>query len=141
MGGTARARLGLPVFVTNIKLYRMKRILVVDDDLDILDLVRMALTMSGYSVQTLSRWETMEDTIHEFRPELVLLDVSLGTADGRDLCRKLKASPETGNIAVVLFSANIEMQKSMGECRADSFLAKPFDLQRLVKTIRDVMPQ
>lgn len=119
----------------------MKRILVVDDDLDILDLVKMALGMSGYSVETVSRWENMEDTIHEFRPELVLMDVSLGTADGRELCRKLKASPETSNIAVVLFSANIEMQKSVGECRADSFLAKPFDLQRLVKTVREALPE
>ncbi len=119
----------------------MKRILVVDDDLDILELVQMALTMNGYSVQTVSRWESMEDTIHEFQPELVLLDVSLGTADGRDLCRKIKESPDMGNIAVVLFSANIEMQKSVGECRADSFLPKPFNLKRLVGTIREVMPQ
>ena len=119
----------------------MKRILVVDDDLDILDLVRMALTMSGYDVQTVSRWELMEDTIHAFQPGLVLLDVSLGTADGRDLCRKIKTSPETGGIAVVLFSANIEMQKSVSDCNADSFLAKPFDLQQLVRTVREVLPQ
>jgi len=119
----------------------MKRILVVDDDLDILDLVRMALTMSGYDVQTVSRWEQMDETIQDFRPGLVLLDVSLGTADGRDLCRKLKASPNTGGIAVVLFSANIEMQKSVGDCHADSFLSKPFDLKRLVNTVRHVMPE
>jgi DNA-binding response OmpR family regulator len=118
----------------------MKRVLVVDDDLDILELVQMALSMNGYTVQTVSKWESMDDTIHSFRPQLVLLDVSLGTADGRDLCRKIKASPETSSIAVVLFSANIEMQKSVGECKANSFLPKPFDLQRLVKTIRDAMP-
>jgi DNA-binding response OmpR family regulator len=119
----------------------MKRILVVDDDLDILELVQMALSMKGYSVQTLSRWENMEDTIGRFRPELVLLDVSLGTADGRDLCLKLKTSPATRDIAVVLFSANIEMQKSVGDCMANSFLAKPFDLQGLTKTVVEALPQ
>jgi len=118
----------------------MKRILVLDDDLDILELVQMALSMNGYSVKTLSRWENLEDTIHDYRPELVLLDVSLGNADGRDLCLKLKTSPATRDIAVVLFSANIEMQKSVATCMADSFLSKPFDLQRLTKTVREALP-
>jgi DNA-binding response OmpR family regulator len=117
----------------------MKRILVLDDDLDILELVQMALSMNGYTVKTISRWENLEDTVQDYRPELVLLDVSLGTADGRDLCLKLKTSPATRDIAVVLFSANTEMQNSVGTCMADSFLAKPFDLQRLTKTVREAL--
>jgi len=118
----------------------MKRILVVDDDLDILELVQMALGMNGYQVETVSRWEGMDETIRRFGPELVLMDVSLGTADGRDLCRRIKEEPATSGIAVVLFSANIEMEKSVGDCRANSFLAKPFDLQKLMRVVREALP-
>jgi DNA-binding response OmpR family regulator len=115
----------------------MKKVLVVDDDTDILDLVQIALTMNGFSVKTESRWENMNRAIVDFTPQLILLDVSLGTADGRDLCKKLKEDASTKDIRIVLFSANIEMQNSIGQCQADSFIAKPFEIAGLVRTINN----
>ena len=96
----------------------MQKILVVDDDIDILALVKMTLTMNGFDVSILSRWENIDNTIHNFEPDLILLDVSLGGADGRDICKKLKAEKETKHIPVILFSANIEMEKSIDNCNA-----------------------
>jgi DNA-binding response OmpR family regulator len=116
----------------------MKKVLVVDDDMDILTLVKMALTMNGLEVETLSRWERIGGAISDFGPGLILLDISLGTADGREICKSLKAAEETRDIPVVLFSANIEFQKGLEECKAQGFIAKPFELAHLVETVRSL---
>jgi DNA-binding response OmpR family regulator len=84
----------------------MKRILVVDDEVDILFVIKMILTNNGFDVQTIPKWENMGQSILNFFPNLILLDVSLSGADGRDLCNKLKAAKATQHIPVILFSAH-----------------------------------
>lgn len=113
----------------------MKKILVVDDDKDILTLVKMTLTMNGYNTEVLSRWEAIDHSIRNFRPDLILLDVSLGGADGREICKRLKSQQETKQIPVILFSANIEMEKSIHNCNAQAFISKPYDLNYFLQTI------
>jgi DNA-binding response OmpR family regulator len=114
----------------------MKKILVVDDDIDILTLVKMTLTLNGFDTETLSRWEGIDHSIEKFRPDLILLDVSLGGADGREICRRLKSQEDTQHIPVILFSANIEMEKSLENCNAQAFISKPYDLNYFLQTIR-----
>jgi DNA-binding response OmpR family regulator len=114
----------------------MNKILVVDDDLDILTLVKIALTMNNFSVQAISRWEDISDTIRNFQPDLILLDVSLGGADGRNICKNLKHTEDTRHLPVVLFSANAEMGNYVEDCKANDFIAKPFELSHLMQTIR-----
>jgi DNA-binding response OmpR family regulator len=114
----------------------MNKILVVDDDIDILTLVKMTLTMNGFDVAILSRWESIYNTIENFAPDLILLDVSLAGADGREICKTLKAQKETQHIPVILFSANIEMEKSIENCNAQAFISKPYDLNYFLNTIR-----
>jgi DNA-binding response OmpR family regulator len=113
----------------------MKKILVVDDDVDILTLVKMALTMKGFIVEAIARWEELSNSIMQFKPQLILLDVSLNGADGRDLCKKIKEAEETNHIPVVLFSANSNMGTYIHECHAEAFIAKPFELADLVGTV------
>jgi DNA-binding response OmpR family regulator len=114
----------------------MKKILVVDDDIDILTLVKMTLTLNGFETEVLSRWEGVDQTIAKFRPDLILLDVSLGGADGREICRRLKSQEDTQHIPVILFSANIEMEKSLENCNAQAFISKPYDLNYFLQTIK-----
>ncbi len=114
----------------------MHKILVVDDDIDILTLVKMTLSMNGFDVSILSRWESINKTIENFGPDLILLDVSLGGADGREICKKLKAEKETSHIPVILFSANIEMEKSIENCNAQAFISKPYELNYFLNTIK-----
>ncbi|MES2430265.1 MAG: response regulator [Bacteroidota bacterium] len=113
----------------------MKKILVVDDDLDILTLVKLALTMNGFTVEAISRWEEVNNSLINFGPDLVLLDVSLNGADGRDICRKIKETDNTKHIPVILFSANANMSSFVHDCHAESFIAKPFELSHLLGTI------
>ena len=114
----------------------MDKILVVDDDIDILTLVNMTLTMNGYNVTMLSRWESINTTIESLEPDLILLDVSLAGADGREICKNLKARKETEHIPVILFSANIEMEKSIENCNAQAFISKPYELSYFLNTIK-----
>jgi DNA-binding response OmpR family regulator len=114
----------------------MDKILVVDDDIDILTLVNMTLTMNGFEVSVLSRWENINNTIKNFEPDLILLDVSLGGADGREICKNLKAEKETQHIPIILFSANIEMEKSIDNCNAQAFISKPYELGYFLNTIK-----
>ncbi|MEO6894589.1 MAG: response regulator [Ginsengibacter sp.] len=113
----------------------MNKILVVDDDLDILSLVQTILSMNNFDVEAISRWEEIYTKMSEFKPNLVLLDVMLGGADGREICKKLHLTKETENIPVVLFSANPDMGKYINECTAQDFVAKPFKISSLLETI------
>jgi two-component system, OmpR family, response regulator VicR len=114
----------------------MNKILVVDDDADILMLVKTILTMNKFEVEAISRWEKLDHSINNFKPDLVLLDVSLIGADGRDLCKKMKQEAATQHIPVILFSANADMGNYIQDCKAEAFIAKPFELSHLLKTIR-----
>ncbi len=114
----------------------MNKVLVIDDDIDILSLVKMTLDINGFTVETLSRWERIDSTIDIFVPDLILLDVSLSGADGREICKKIKSQKDTQHIPVILFSANIEMEKSIENCLAQAFISKPYELNYFLQTIR-----
>jgi DNA-binding response OmpR family regulator len=113
----------------------MKKILVVDDDLDILMLVKMTLKMNGYEVEALSRWQEIDNKIIDCNPDLIILDVSLGGADGRDICIRLKEANQTEHIPIILFSAHAEMGDSILSCKAQAFIAKPYELSHFLNTI------
>ncbi len=117
----------------------MKKILVVENDMDILALVQITLTMHHFNVEAISRWEDISDRLMRFKPDLILLDVSLDGADGRDICKKIKSSKETQHIPVILFSANSEMGNNIEDCRAQAFIAKPYELPYLLKIIEQYL--
>ena len=114
----------------------MHKILVVDDDVDILTLVKMSLQMHNFSVEGLSRWEQVEDCVKSFKPELILLDISLKGADGREICKKLKLADETKHIPIILFSANAELGNTYRECNAEGYIEKPYVLSNMLEKIR-----
>lgn len=115
----------------------MNKILVVDDNHDILDIVKLMLKMHSYQVKTISRWEEIPQSIRSFLPDLILLDISLSGADGRDICKELKNSNETKDIPVILFTAHHHLRNCVHECLADGFVTKPFrksDLLDMIET-------
>ena len=115
----------------------MKKILVVDDDPDILDVVSTLLkNHHHFDVQTTTKWKNVFDLTSTYKPDLILLDITLGGADGREICRQLKDSTLSKNIPVILFSANYNMGGNLKGCRADAFIQKPFEFSNLVDTIK-----
>ena len=109
---------------------------MVDDDIDILTLVKTILSVNQFTVETISKWENIHPGVEKFQPDLILLDVSLSGADGTEISRQLKQKSETQHIPVILFSANIEMAKKVADCGAQGYLSKPFMIKDLLQMIR-----
>jgi DNA-binding response OmpR family regulator len=114
-----------------------KRILVVDDDPDILDAIRFTLEDEGYVVTTTEKGEYAEN-LHDGNgglPDLIILDVLLSGKDGRSICRRLKSRGDTKHIPVIMISAHPDAADSSVEVGADAFLAKPWDIDELIALV------
>lgn len=113
----------------------MSKILVVDDDLDILVVMEILLSMKGYEVEVTAKWENTFDKIESFKPDLILLDVLISGNDGRVLCKQLKSDPVKKIIPVIMFSAHPSAAATIKEYGANDFIAKPFDVNDLLAKI------
>jgi DNA-binding response OmpR family regulator len=111
------------------------KILVVDDDKDILTVLQIFLTQYNYIVQSIFRWELIDKTIELFSPDLIILDIRLAGADGRTICKRLKADIDTKHIPIILFSANTNVEKSFTDYNANDFIAKPFEIGDLIDKV------
>ena len=80
----------------------MPRIYVIDDDKDLLTVVKSLLIKKGFDVYTFADWEIANNSMRIYEPQLILLDVFLSGIDGLDICQKLKASPSTRHIPILL---------------------------------------
>jgi DNA-binding response OmpR family regulator len=122
------------VWVLTKKL-NMNRVLIVDDNTDILWVVEVILKRYGFEVLTTLRGEEVLSKTKSFSPQLILLDVFLSGVDGIDVCNILKSTPETKDIPVIMISAHTNFKEIKKFCKADDFIAKPFDANELVKKI------
>ena len=113
----------------------MAKILVVDDDTDILSVMEILLSMKGFEVQVTSKGENTLPKTHSFKPDLILLDVLISGHDGRVICKQLKSDKETSHIPVIMFSAHPGAAASIAEYGANDFIAKPFDVNNLMKKV------
>jgi two-component system OmpR family response regulator len=115
------------------------RVLVVDDDDSIRDLLTMALEHSGYEVVLAATCHEARNAVERHRPELIVLDVMLPDGDGIDLCRRLRAS---GLRSPVLFltARDATSEKVRGlTVGGDDYLTKPFSLEELVARVRALL--
>lgn len=113
-----------------------KKILILDDNADILDMLSYLLVDSGYEIKTLLRGDKVFEAIHRFHPDLVLMDVMLANMDGRMICNKIKTNPETQKLPVILISGTHDLSESLNQQGApNDFVAKPFDIDYLLTKI------
>ncbi|WP_316846355.1 response regulator transcription factor [Pedobacter psychrodurus] len=118
----------------------MKKILVVDDNTDILELIVMIFELEGFEVVGLKNGLEMESMVATYQPDVILLDVLLGNVDGRYLCHLVKSDSKTSHIPVIMISAS-HAAKSIQEdyCHPDDFVSKPFDIDDLTARVRKVL--
>ena len=115
----------------------MKRILVVDDNLDILQIVKIILENYGFEVVVTPNGEETLLKADTFHPQLILMDVFLSSGiDGREICKTLKSKSETKDIPVILFSAQVKMEDGFKNWGADDFISKPFEVKELIGKIK-----
>jgi DNA-binding response OmpR family regulator len=113
----------------------MFRILIIDDDVDLLFLGSSLLRQRGFEVFSLSSADDAFEAVRSFKPHLILLDVKLGDQDGRNICLKLKRDPETNFIKIILYSAFPETSVEYSKYGADDFVVKPYEFNHLVERI------
>ncbi|MBD0280217.1 MAG: response regulator [Bacteroidota bacterium] len=114
----------------------MKKILVIDDDPDIITVIESLLRRQGYKVATAAQEVDAYKKVEQFVPDLILLDVLLSGVDGREICRRLKASEQFHTIPIIMLSAHPSAQKHIEAYKADDFLAKPFQVPELLQRIK-----
>lgn len=114
------------------------RILVVDDEEDILELVRYNLTREGYEVEGLTTGEQALTKVREQPPDLIVLDLMLPGIDGLEVCRLLKNNAETEHIPIVMLTAKGEDADIVVglELGADDYITKPFSPRVLVARVK-----
>src|SRR5215216_940769 len=113
----------------------MTKVLIIDDDPDVRIVMNMLMKKQGYEVETASHREEAMEKLHEFRPSLVLLDVLLSGADGREICQEIKADPEMQHIPVIMFSAHPGAAGNIDSYGADDFITKPINTEVLLEKL------
>ncbi|MBU4199415.1 MAG: response regulator transcription factor [Verrucomicrobia bacterium] len=118
-----------------------EHIVIVEDEEDILELLRYHLTREGYSVTTVTNGEQALKTISQQMPALVLMDLMLPGLNGLELCRILKKDPQTTTIPIIMVTAkNEESDVVIGlELGADDYIMKPFSMKVLVARVHAVL--
>jgi len=111
----------------------MKKILIVDDDKDILHVVQFLLTSRGFDVQTHSTGLNVPDIVMHYHPNLILLDILLPGKLGTEVCKELKQI--YASLPILFFSAHADQGQALALCDADGFIQKPFDIKNLIDTI------
>ena len=118
----------------------MKKILVVDDDDDVLETIQLILEIGGYDVEPLNDAELVFERIHEFEPDLILLDVVLGKIDGRVICSQIKCHVDTNRIPILMMSGLYDLKEVQNmECAPDDFMSKPFKMDVLLEKIEKLL--
>ncbi|MEV7019231.1 response regulator [Streptomyces sp. NPDC093991] len=116
------------------------RVLVVDDNKVIRQLIRVNLELEGVEVVTAADGAECLEVVHQVRPDLITLDVVMPRLDGLGAARRLRSDPRTAGIPLVVVSACTQHEVESGlDVGVDAFLAKPFDPQELVRVVRSLI--
>ncbi|MHC5165616.1 MAG: response regulator transcription factor, partial [Planctomycetota bacterium] len=115
-----------------------ERILIVDDEEDVLELVRYNLEKNGYTVETAATGEEALKKVRFKKPDLMVLDLMLPGVDGLNVCKQLKSDPRTEQLPIIMLTAKGEEADIVTglELGADDYVTKPFSPKVLVARIR-----
>jgi len=114
-----------------------KTIMVVDDNPDIVTIVRTILEGKGYNVASAYSGAELLSSLEKDKPDLVVLDIMMPQMDGLEVLTRLKAAPETAAIPVILLTAKVQYEDVLGGYKlgADYYITKPFTSTQLINGI------
>jgi two-component system phosphate regulon response regulator PhoB len=117
------------------------RILIVEDEEPLSLLLRYNLETEGYDVETVARGDDADTRLREITPDLVVLDWMLPGLSGIELCRRLRARPETKSLPIIMLTARGEESERVRglSTGADDYIVKPFSVPELVARIRALL--
>ena len=119
----------------------MPKVLVVDDEQDILELIRHSLAKEGFEVHIAANGAQALDQARKVKPEIIIMDVMMPVMDGMEACRQLKDNPETCNIPVIFLTARSEEFAELAgfEAGADDYIAKPVRNRVLLSRVKAIL--
>jgi len=124
-------------------LFMPATILIVDDDPDMVELLRLALKDAGYTTRTANSGIEALSKAQRFPPDLILLDVILPDLNGFNVCDSLRHHPATASVPIIMVTVLPgEFPRLVGtELGADAYLNKPFQIQELISRVGEVLRQ
>lgn len=119
------------------------KILIVEDEKDVLELIRYNLEKAGYRTDTAVTGKLALEKTLEFKPDLILLDLMLPEMDGLQVCDNLKSSSQTAGIPVIMLTAKSTAEDMIRgfEMDADDYITKPFSPRDLLARIQTLLHQ
>jgi two-component system phosphate regulon response regulator PhoB len=118
-----------------------QRVLIVEDEPDLLELVRFNLDQAGFKVETCESGEDALASLRRSPPDLLILDLMLPDVSGEDVCRAVRADPRFAQVPIIMLTAKAEeVDRVVGfELGADDYVTKPFSPRELVLRVRAVL--
>jgi DNA-binding response OmpR family regulator len=118
-----------------------KKILLVDDEVDIVTVIRLRLESSGYEVIVARDGKEALNTARSVRPDLIILDLMLPGMDGFHVARMLKYDAHYKDIPIIMLTAKAgeESRKTGAQVGADAYMNKPFEAEKLLSKIRELL--
>jgi len=119
-----------------------KKILVVDDEPDIIKMLGTRLKANGYEVISAQDGVQAVSVAHKEKPDLIILDVKMPAQDGYTVYENLQMASNTSMIPVIFLTAlpSEEVEKKVQELGADGYISKPFDTEDILSKIKELMP-
>jgi CheY-like chemotaxis protein len=122
----------------------MAKILVVDDEPEIIMLTKKILEKEGHKVVTTRNGLECLELLKGNRPDLILLDIMMPEVNGWEVCRTIKSNHETWDIPIVMFTVRTSedsVEKSLEYAHADAQIGKPFKVEELIETVEKLVRQ
>ena len=117
-----------------------KKIMVVDDEPDIVDLTKTIFEMGGYTVLTAHSGKECLDQLEKQKVDLVVLDIMMPHMSGWDVAARIKGHPKWGTIPIIFLTAKGDtMSKGVGALAAEKYIVKPFDKKVLLESVAEVL--
>ncbi len=112
------------------------RILIIDDDPGIGEMLKTLLEFDGYEALVLDKPMEAGEIILDYKPDLIILDVRLSGVDGTDVCRDLKKEKHTKNVPILMMSALNGAAELCANAGANGFISKPFEMEDLLEKVK-----
>lgn len=123
----------------NLLNFHMIKILILDDSQDLLDAMKIFFEKKDLQVNILSNHQHITEEIENYNPDILLLDIILPLADGREICKKLRENPKNKNLCIMLISSSPKILKEYKNYGADGCIEKPFDFQKIIGDMYSVL--
>jgi DNA-binding response OmpR family regulator len=116
-----------------------KRLLILDNDRDVLEIMQEVFLYEGFEVKTLEGTTDIFNEISEYQPDIIMLDYILNGINGGEICHQVKTHQSTCTMPVIIVSAYPKVINSLGYYGCDSFIPKPFDITDLVDKVNTLL--